>query len=425
MSPNLTEEQGLARQLSEVAPVPGSYLVVFASSGAGKRFHSVLEPGDRLEIPLVQRLLGRGNGYSACAVVTDLVREYSFSFSCPALKGTGPVTVHARLHYAVVNPQVLAEQLGTDPLGRLTREIEDLARRALCRLPLADIEAGRVDVEREILGAQSSDERGLSLPHGEIIRNFAPRVGLKLDNLRFTWTLPVKVARAAEDVLDQRRDEEVSIVRDEVALQQDRRRLTAAEEDRLARVELESKVREVERVREGLDARSTEMQKLLAGVVDAMKVAMLKPAERIETVAELRHALRELMALQREGVVLAGQAGSLPATSSGEADSRLLPSGLSEDDTPLSRLLTDLLRLAHTLPGAAEDQRRLTSTSLHLIAEALLAEVGDAELMSRYRGALEEQYRELLRAGALSSNEDRQLLGHLLSPEGLRAHLKN
>lgn len=424
MTPNLTEEQRLVRRLAEVAPVPGCHVVVFETLSTGRRFHGTLEPGETLRVPLARRLFGGGNGYSAYAVAADRTRELGFSFFCPAWKGTGPITVQASLHYAVASPRLVAELLDTDPLDRLSEEIKNLARRAVARLKLARIEAGEVDVESEILTSQSSDDHGEPLPHLEIIRNFAPKVGLKVNGLRLVWSLPSDTTKFAEDELDIHRKEGLSRVQDEVLRQQEWRKQEQERQSRLAREQLESDARNVQRLREELDARSKAMQKALVGAVEAMNVAMLKPAERIETVGELRQALRELVALQREAIVLGGTENAvLPAALSGAPGTFLLPAPDSASKTPLSELLDGLLRLARSLPVEADGRRRLISASLHVVAEALLAERADGDLLEQSREVLQGLFHDLVRADALPSNEERKLLARLLDPVKLRSEL--
>lgn len=459
--PNMTLERDVVKRLGAVEPVPNYDLVVYDALERGKRIRAVIPPGGEFVRPLWEKLFRRKDPPVACAVSRDSNLRHDFFLTAPSAEEVEDVNLNIVLHFSVMDPRALVEGLDRDPITRLERETGILARRALSRIPWAEIEGRKVDLEHAILQDKSTDDSGVPKSHFEILRDFAASLGLKLQNVRVSWRLPEKVVAPPRGELDKERERRVTRLDHEIAkekealaaeleLEREQHRHESQklkEELELQRAKLELKReehhQELQALKEELELQRSDVRyqleqqaqrrKLLESqanlvaqlgqrAVNALGTAMDNTASGIQDATELKRAVQEIRSVQ--GDVQALTAGTevsglheLPAAGVGQ-----LTNGPGKDKV-LRELAQGLFELVEDLDSDGPERRRLLSRGLHVLAEAMLLEEADDDLMATWADDVNQEFLALVDAGALSNNEQRELLKLLQDSEALRAKL--
>ncbi len=423
---NVTIDKKVVARLSRVTPVPAHDLVVFDQIGNGEKYREIVPPGAELRVPWMESLFSRGESQVAYAVTQDPNLHYSFDFSCFSRDQLGPLEIRASIHFRVTNSRYLAENWGNDPLKLLADHLTELATRAIGRLDWADIENGAIDIEDEVLNAESTDETGRSLAHIEILRNAAPQLGFKLKNIRLTTSLPEKIPNLREKIHDLKRERDLSLKEQEIGAEKDRLDFEREKEKKLAQGRLDAEVEALHEERRSVNAQGEVVRKLAGRVVNALGTAMDGVANRIETVPELSRAVQELRMIQLQaGAIGEGTIEASATSTAALADKSpvALLTATTGERGRLGRYVAKLLQLSGALPCDPSDRKRLVSTGLHLLAEAYLGEAADSALLTSFTKDLEDQLTELVEAGALENNEQRELLNQLRDAETLKEKL--
>ncbi len=422
---NVTIDKKIVQRLSGVSPMPAHDLVVFDQIGRGERYREMVPPGADFRVPFLEKLFRGGESQIAYAVTQDPNLHHSLDFSCFSRDQLGPLKIRASIHFRVTNSRFLAENWPNDPLKRLADHLTELATRAIGRLDWADIEDGKVDIEKEVLNTESTDETGRSLPHIEILRNAAPQLGFKLKNIRITTSLPEKIPELREKIRDQQRERRLTLQEQEIGVEKDRLEFEREKEKKLAQERLENEVEILREERRSVNASGEALRNLTGRAVNALGTAMDGVANRIETVPELTRAFQELRTIQRQAGAISEGTIEVTATNTpalADKSPALLTAATGERGR-LGRYVAKLLQLSGALPCDPTDRKRLVSIGLHLLAEAYLGEAADSSLLTRFSEDLEDQFTELVEAGALDNNEQRELLNQLRDSETLKEKL--
>jgi hypothetical protein len=385
-TPNLTEEKGLVRRLSSVAPCPDHYLVVFKRIGDGQQLRSCVPPGEVFRKPLFESL----ESFTAFAVPGDRNLRHRFERSYKSHDLLHQFTLTFTLYYRVSDPGVLAQKLNIDPLKRLEDEVDLLLVQRNKSLNWHLIEREQIDLENQIFHATSADREEGS--NHEKLARFASTQGLEVKRVVVTRDLPEQEIKKGKLVLDH----EVLELDQTLALQ---------------RQDLKS----------GHDRRN----EVAAGITKNVVRAFDQATDQIRSLDDIKRAVPKVAEIQGAvlGVASGGIAPGMAATETAALHSGS-HTGLALSSMPLSPLQALLATISATLGTVAcgtGDRRLLLSAALHVIAEATRGENAREERLEHYVGALSETFGRLV---SPLGNDQLQLLRRLQDTEGLKRELK-
>ena len=149
-----------------------------------------------------------------------------------------------------------------------------------------------------------------------------------------------------------------------------------------------------------------------------------RAAGEIRTFNEVRQTLPDLQAIKAGIQGLTASSPQVPGASAGggflpQAPMQQLPAHVAVNGS-LGDLLYQTLVLVNGLACEPQDKRRITSASLHLIAEALQGSEAEEAVAQRYSEALGQEMRKLFRD---LSDEQTQFLRRLQDSGRLKGEL--
>lgn len=368
-----TEQHKLVRRLDDVSPCPDHYLVVFKRDGGGKKLRACVAPGQPFKKPFFES----PESFVAFAVIGDQNLRHSFR---------RPYRTHDFLHsfwldfvldYRISNPSALVEKLDQDPLKRLENEVNLLLVQRNKSLDWSMIEREQIDLEDVLFNMPDTRRHVENESNLEKLSQFAGTLGFEIKRVVVTRDLP------AEEVQVSSRQLEVS--REQAILAIDHG---------------------THELQQGLELRLEDNQKsfnrrnLVAdGLAINVKTAFDQATEQIRSLDDIQRAMGKVAQIQ--GSILGIAAGGTAPVASplmptlplgGIAGS--LPQVASK--SPLTMLLESFSLTLGTVDCSLADRRQLLATCLHIIAESLKGEDGNAELLAQYAGALSSAFERLL-----------------------------
>jgi hypothetical protein len=253
-------------------------------------------------------------------------------------------------------------------------------------------------LERATLFQQATEEAGVMHTNLDRIQGFARKLGIEVRNVVVSRILP---------------DEELRVARAKKKVSENREIEQATHQFRIQRVEHDQQIT-------GLD----DGQKVRSTMATATANVITRAAGEIRTFSEVRRTLPDLQAIKSgiQTLTASGPQAPAPAVGGGflsQASMQQLPAHVAVNGS-LSDLLYQTLTVVNGLACEPQDKRRITSASLHLIAEALQGSEAEQAVAQRYSEALGQEMRKLFRE---LSDEQTQFLRRLQDSGRLKGEL--
>ena len=373
---NLTFEERLVRD-HPAEPLEGHNVVVFDRVGeAGEKFLTILPPGTPMKRGLLD--LVRQPRYFGVAVDAspDLhldVRDHVVLEDDEAHR----MELLVDLYYSVSDPRLLAGHRNRDPLGLVGQRVRQVIGRDVAQLQWTEIVYGFAVAVQEVLRHR--------LPE---LRAFAAGYGIALRTVEVGRLLPEEATAPARDTatkLDQ---------------------ISRGERVDLARMDAERRIGDARNLHTrgsaDMDAAAQDARdaaRVRAAAVDARIEAIRAVGGQVTTADEFRAVFQGGI---QPGADPGGASGMLPGPGASS------PPALAAGAGGLSALLQQVVSATQNVSGTSR-RLELRAALLHLVAEVLLEDLGDAAARTRYAD----------RARQLFASLERSLVPHEL--DALRA----
>ncbi len=390
---NLTRRLRIAFASPDIHPIPGHHLVVFKKLGAGQALRAVLAPGERLKL----KLLERPESLLAYAVSNDPHLRHRFSRAYEHVDYGHSYILHFIASFSVKDPRLVVEQLERDPLRKLEEETVRLFGGAIRHLPWSAIEREDDELERGAQSRSRADFAGIVRSNLENLQAITASVGLALDDVAISRTLP---------------DAPTSVRRREIEVEQEERRHRAEHELAMNDTDRDG---ELARRRQAIGNRlrlHDSFAETVAKMIERMGGEIRSIPELQEVLPRLDVILEETrrLAIGELGAATRAAAGALPGAAPA------LPGA-----TPgLTELIGGVLALRDGRDADRLARRRLCAAALHLVAELSRGEEGSEERLAEMSTSVAESFRLLLPA---LSDREVQLLHRLQDLDSMRVHL--
>jgi hypothetical protein len=385
---NLTFEQNVIKDHA-VEPLAGHSLIVFERVGeSGEAVRFELEPGETLpktRIPLFRRLGGRSDpNYFAFAI--NRAPKLSYTFSDPfRMDDHGhEFSLVFVLTYSVANGATIATLRAQDPLRRLRDMISKTIGREFKQKAWRDVCHRFRELEAQILVATLA-----------MLTDFAADYGLRIDALTLDSSLPEVIANEVkqDDSVEVtkaaiQREEEVAQKRltEGAATQDVKRGIDDRVLDYEHRRQLKILLQQTERGgHEDEIARMMSRREVTQAQGEAIKTILRNLSNGINTPSELNDAAAAVLQILQMLPVLQGSADAPFKTQLGVTIRAQLPGsgGLAET-------LNSMMIQTEQLSCSTAERNDLRSSILHLIAELLLADAADGDLLRRHSKRIKE-----------------------------------
>jgi hypothetical protein len=403
MAATLTEEKGLVRRLSGVAPCPGHYLVVFKRVKEGRKLYSWVRPGE----PFKKSVFESMESFIAYAVPADDNLRHRFERSYKSHDLVHAFTLWFTLDYRVADPGTVIEKLDLDPLKRLEDEVDLLLVQKNKELDWSSVEREQIDLGDVLFHTATADRDEVASSH-EKLRRFAATQGFEVKRVVVTRDLPA---------------EEVRAYRKEVETARNLRVLTLEHEER-------SLAKTLKIQRDGQQNSFDRRERIADGVTNNIVRAIDQATDQIRSLDDIQRAVGKVGAIQNAmlgvaagGPVLAVPAGAALPSAAGLTLLSAGPTGAlpaAEASSPLEAVLSSVLSTLGTVACSAEDRRLLLSTVLHAIAEAVRGPEAHDETHKQYTAAIAGMSEKLVR---VLRPEQVKLLRRLADTAGLQREL--
>ncbi len=403
---NLSETQSLLRTHSGLDALPGYVVVVFEKlEHGGAKFAKLVNSDERFKrffLPFISS----PDEYFAVAV-NQSVLSYQFEAAAKLDNDIREFTLIFNLTYRATDSRKLAELKSQDPLDRLTQKIANTIKRS-CALRKWDMVKERFrELERIVL---ASDRPGLD--------QYAGSLGLEIISLELDRRLPAEAVVIEETRLkvdtsikkhELLKTEELEMARTTTSVEEQknifRDRAAHARQDELRKrdqkIELDSLNQKFDVEDRTLDRQiqlqdrlnllhqEAQNRKLNEMKTDAIGTAIKNVGEGINTPAALQDGFNVAQEMSRQWRSDNGTAlqNGLPGAAA--------PLGLPAKEDALHSILVQGLGEIGSWHYPDAQQRALRSAILHIIAEALLSEDAEAEVMKKYADKLDQLGRDL------------------------------
>jgi hypothetical protein len=371
---NLTRSLRIAFSVPDCSPVPDHDLVIFKKVGAGLEFRDLVPAGKRFQ----KKLLDWGD-YEAFAVSRDENLRHVFSHPDTHLDQIHSYILRFTLLFEVSNPRRLAEKLDGDPLRRLQQETIELLGGAARHLDWHILVTESLELERTLLGKETTSEQGVVLTNLEKLRRVAKDLGISLGTISIQRSLPKRETDVPEKVRDLQDTAFIEAVKHELDEQRQRR--------------------------EG-QLRGNE----------AVTQVTLEVLRDTSATADARRRIRDLSETGREALKLIGPQASV---SNSTAGSRLLTVGAGNG--VIGDLQAGVLQLILDLGRDSAAGLRLGSLLLHLVAELSMGKEAEEEVLKKYAGEIAGPLREVSRR--LNEPQQIKLIDRLRDPLRLKEEI--
>lgn len=403
MAATLTEEKGLVRRLSGVAPYPGHYLVVFKRVKEGRKLHSWVRPG----VPFKKSMFESIESFIAYAVPADENLRHRFERSYKSHDLVHNFTLWFTLDYRVADPGTVVEKLDLDPLKRLEDEVDLLLVQKNKALDWSSVEREQIDLGDVLFHTAVADRDEVASSH-EKLKRFAATQGFEVKRVVVTRDLPA---------------EEVRVYSKEVETARNLRVLALEHEE-------QSLSQTFELQRQGQQNSFARRERVTDGVATNIVRAMDQATDQIRSLDDIQRAVGKVGAIQNAmlGVAAGGPALAAPAgvalpPAAGFTPLSAAPAGAlpaTDPGSPLEAVLCSVLSTLGAVACSVEDRRLLLSTVLHAIAEAVRGPEAHGETLKKYTAAIEGMNTKLLQ---VLRPEQAKLLRRLADAAGLQREL--
>ncbi|MCG8418041.1 MAG: hypothetical protein MJE77_08885 [Proteobacteria bacterium] len=401
---NLTRDNRIAFDTTDLHAPLGYELLVYKKqkSGAVSKFLKHLQPGERFRTGL----FGRDEDFIAYQVSQDAHLRYSFDRECKTRDDVNDFIVHITLDYAVNDAERIVEYLESDPLGRLVERAGSTICDRLGRLPWAIIYDGGAAFEDELL-QRWQDNKNVTGSCMERLQEFARQMGFALETINISRTLSeddVDLPKAAKNAKKQ-------LTKNQINRSLAEQSRTFTQQDRAIE----------QQFKQQLDFQGAA-GKAVTGTIDYLG-SNLKSMRDLSKFAEDLTGLPSTTAVPHHPGHAAG-AYNLNTPPGVATAPRQLPPVIANHGE-FSRILEFLTTQLHDISDLKASDERLacTSTILHLVAEAILDDRSDSELLDRYSKQLKSQLDAAAGAGELDRQQRRRLLEQL-DAKNLSSQLK-
>lgn len=359
---NLTFEERLVRDHT-AEPLEGHNVVVFGRVGeAGEKFLTILPPGTLMKrglLDLVRQPRYFGIAVDASPELHLEVRDHVVLEDDEAHR----MELLVDLYYSVGDPRLLAGHRNRDPLGLVGRRARQVIGRDVAQLQWTEIVYGFGVAVQEVLRHRLPELRAFAAGYGIVLRTV--EVGRLLPD---EYTAP---ARDTATKLDQiSRGERVDLAR----MDAERRIGDARNLHTLGSADMDAAAQ---------DAR--DAARFRFATVDAQIGAMKTVAGQVITPAEYQAVF--------QGSI---RPGSAPSSAADMLSGAGTPptAAVTPEAGGLSALLQQVVSATQNVSGTGK-RLELRSALLHLIAEVLLEELGDAAVCARYADRARELFTPL------------------------------
>lgn len=388
-APNLTEERGLVRRLSSVAPCPDHYLVVFKRVGDGRQLRACVPPGEAFRKSIFESL----ESFTAFAVPGDRNLRHRFERPYKSHDLLHQFTLHFTLDYRVSDPGILVQKFDLDPLKRLEDEVDLLLIQRNKSLNWSLIEREQIDLGSVLFHAASADHDEEASNHEKLVR-FALTQGFEVKRVVVTRDLPEQEIKKGKLVLDH----EVLELEQRLDLQ-----------------------------RQDLKNSHDRRNEVASGITKNVVRAFDQATDQIRSLDDIKRAVPKVAEIQgavlgvASGGSLPGMAGASTATLPlGNPPPPPSPSLSSGSCSPLDMLLATVSATLGTAVSNPGDRRQLLSVALHVIAEALRGEGANDEKLELFVEEFSGMFGRLV---SPLGNDQLQLLRRLQDTAGLKRYL--
>lgn len=416
----LTFQQNLVRQHTGLDSLPGYTVVVFEKPDrGGEIFLRLVHPGERFQSKLRLPFWDPTRRYFAVAVNRGVL-SYSFDVPVKLDDHVHKFTLNFHLKYRAADPQRVAELREQDPLGQLRNEVARVIARSCAQRKWEMVKDRFRELEMVVLNGERVG-----------LRQYAATLGLELVSVELDRRLPdddeeVRLAfsrRQAEIEVQRVRVEaeaekqkfevtqNVEIIKDRVKREWDyerdlqnlghqfdkddssrrvahRRQLDDIEHEQIVREKQLDGQLSVQDKQERVEVAAQRGQ-LRDSLTEAASTALKNVAGAVNSPRELEEAFEAARKINMsvQGDVAASQPNGLPpgfvAKSLGAGEDK--PGGL------LIQATMEINRL--TCPDA--QKRSLRSAILHVVAEALLDDHAEEEVLKKYADKVSEVGKKL------------------------------
>jgi hypothetical protein len=367
---NLTKQKRLVLLAPDFDSRPGYEIVVFEKEG--RRRSWVLKPGNTLK----HRWFRRNNSLVGYAVLSQGSIRHNFSRLWQTADQKHSFTLRYRLEIAVSDPIRLVERLAGDPLKQVEDEADSALGSKARRLSWKDIVHEDESFAQRLLGEAPSQEQ--EEPSSlDRLKSLTLDLGLELKQIAVTRSLPETEPIVKEDV--EQRKLALMQLEHETIVQKERLQL---EKESLAK-RREISTKKFEAVKTWVEASGKEGSRALAKLVDNISYPEGLP--------------KAVQAVIEGAKILDGSESRTDPQISGLRSSAYLGTGMGSNG--LVRFLVELIEEFEKLPCDSNENLRLLSVALHLVAEAVRGKDTKDEVIKPYKEAIKrgfDQYASVL-----------------------------
>lgn len=392
-------QQKVIRSHAGVDPLAGYAVVVYEQMGeSGAEFRGIVKPGEpfRKQNSGLRGLVGRRGRQSYFAIAVNLASELRFS-SSDHFKLDDHIhefDLGFDLDYYVTDPEAVATARNSDPLRQLRDEIIKVIRPRIERAEWEEIRHSFRKLEKVVINA-ALDE----------LQKYASKLGFGIKDIALRLRLPdiliepdIKRAESEREVEKFQIEQEAARTKmAEASRTEDDERKRKQEIDKADKdhqAELRRRQLEIDDELMPLEDRAhkfDQRKKQREGVTDAIITATKNVAEHTQTSAELWEDFRVAKEIGDALTIAPNQVGNMPPRMlAGEADVHYLLANAERSIEILISALTEINGWSYPF----EQKRILSSAILHLIAEALLDDYADKEVLKRYADKVFELSRQ-------------------------------
>lgn len=409
---NLTYEQRVVKGHEGLDSLPGYVLVVFEKRAKGGAiFSRLVKPGEVFPAGFKILFFDSSHKYFSVAV-NDSVLTHEFDHGITLDDESDEFTLYFRMKYRVADPRLVAETWEHDPLRKLRDEIELVIGRNCAKRKAEMFRSRFRELERIVIDGESAKLRAYAAELGFKIISIVldkPRlpdykVGVLEQEKKLPWEkrrfeiqqhIDRSKEAASRELKRQRDKEDIDHKYDVQQLELDRQLGLNSRFDEAHRAQQARKLREIQ--------------------TDAIGQALTNVGAGINNPGDLREGFEVVREIS--GAIQSDSTSPLATGLPSHAVAGYLPE-LGEDG--LSSLLLTIREVDRWKCTFAQKQA-VRSTILHLVAEALLDDGADEEMLKQYADKLYD----LGRNSQPALNESQRLfLKKFVNVEDLRSRLR-
>lgn len=407
----LTEELGIAWKSPGSGPVPGAWIAVYKKTNNGLALRRILEPGQRYRrIPVLEP----EDTLVSYAVHADQSWRHSFTQQLLTSDSKDHFYLTYTLRFSIQDVQAFLGKLRLDPIQLIVDETQRLVGRRARRYTWEEISSLRNDIANHLL-QESGSSMGQQDRHNlSDLRGFSSRQGVQLQDVEIDCRLSKSHEENILKVMETRRQVDELKRKQAVRLENERHsqaikslQEAGTAETQIANAETNSRLRQIQRSTEFLDAAENQLENVMANIAQGTTTA---PA-----LAEVARVFTQLRREAAQASLTGGGSGHAPLNQLEGAAHQLQHTGPNGRSLPL---LHDLIELQEHVAGmdiGLSHQQDLTVTVTHLIAEAWLGDRANHEIIARFSDQLETKFQTFIAQGVRFSPAQHEYLARFRS----------